>query len=260
MLTTTVTNLVTTTLPRIETRDRGPQSPPAASISCFDARGGSFRPSPPSLASKRETELPSPHQQPPPCVSTRGGVLFDLPHPPSRRNTRRRSPIPTSSPPSRVSTQGGVVFNHPHPPSRRNARRRSPIPSTSPPSRVSTQGGPSLPSVASKRKTEVPNPHQQPSISRFDARGAVFNLLHLLRVETRGGGLPSSPPALLAQGGVFDPTLPLLPAPAPPTTVENERLCPFSSILMYCSIIVYNIINNIFTLINDRLQPVTNWL
>jgi len=51
------------------------------------------------------------------------------------------------------------------------------------------------PSLASKRETEVPSPHQ-PSISCFDAKGGlVSTFLTLPRVEMRDGG-PQSPLAL----------------------------------------------------------------
>ena len=61
------------TLPRVETRDGGPQSPAPVLHPAFRRKGGH-------------------------------------PYPPSRRNVRRRTPILTSSPSSHVSMRGGLFL------------------------------------------------------------------------------------------------------------------------------------------------------
>jgi len=111
---------------------------------------------------------------------------------------------------------------------------------TSPPSHVSMQGRPFLPSLALKRKTEVPNPHHQPFISRFNVKGAIFNLSHLLHIETWGGGLST----LLH-----------------PHHHPQPNTCLFSLVeIIYNRYRLFYLINILFFVLKNWFQLVNDWL
>ena len=96
----------------------------------FDATGGTFDLSQPSLASKRETGAFLTHHHPSARVSTRWGVLSTSPTPPSHRNVRwgfHHPPLPLQL---TFRRDRGLFSTSPTPSSHRNARRRVSSPTT----------------------------------------------------------------------------------------------------------------------------------